>query len=37
MTKMVRGQDHFMRLGATTSETLTGVQTPTEPGHNLLH
>ena len=37
MTNMVREQDHFMRLGVTTSKTLTGGQTPTEPDHNLLH
>jgi RNA-directed DNA polymerase len=35
--KRVRGQDHLKRLGVTTSETLTGVQTPTGPHHILLH
>jgi len=37
MTKRVREQDHFRRLGVTTSKTLTGVQTPTGPHHILLH
>jgi hypothetical protein len=37
MTNMVREQDHFRRLGVTTSNTLTGVQTPTEPDRILLH
>ena len=37
MTKMVREQDHFRRLGVTTSKTLTGGQTPTEPDRTLLH
>jgi hypothetical protein len=29
MTKMVRGLDHFIRMGVTTSNTPTGVQTQT--------
>ena len=37
MTTMGREQDHFRRLGVTTSKTLTGVQTPTAPDHTLLH
>ena len=31
MTKMVREQDHFIALEVATSNTLTGVQTPTGP------
>jgi RNA-directed DNA polymerase len=31
-----RGEDHLKRLGVTTSETPTGVQTPTGPHHTLL-
>jgi hypothetical protein len=37
MTKMVRGLDHFIRMGVTTSNTPTGVQAQTSPGHHLLH
>ena len=37
MTNMGREQDHFRRLGVTTSKTLTGVQTPTAPDRTLLH
>ena len=37
MTKMVRGLDHFIRMGVTTSKTPTGVQAQTSPGHTLLH
>src|SRR6266849_7620705 len=33
---MVRGQDRFRVLGAATSSTPTGVQTPTGPLHPLL-
>ena len=35
--KMVRGRDHLSKLGVTTSDTPTGVQTPTGPDHILLH
>ena len=37
MTKMVRELDHLNDLGVATSNTLTGVQTPTEPDHILSH
>ena len=37
MTTMGREPDHCRRLGGTTSKTLTGGQTPTEPDHPLLH
>ena len=34
---MVRELDHLIMLGVTTSNTLTGVQTPTELSRILLH
>src|ERR1700675_5121655 len=34
---MVHEQDRLSGLGAATSKTLTGVQTPTGPNHILLH
>jgi len=37
MTKMVRGRDHYICMVVTTSNTPTGVQAPTSPGHTLLH